>query len=130
MAEAVGGKNGTVKRQHIEQLEAAGNRQPRYLGQLAAAMGTTADDMLAEAGLAPKRSRRAPAPPAGPLVDRLREERDVKPYDLIERGLDGLLVVSHAKDEVLALIRKHAETAADLQRAFEERLRQQQQNPK
>lgn len=35
-----------VKRQHIEQLEAVGSRQPRYLAQLAEAMGTTADQLL------------------------------------------------------------------------------------
>lgn len=43
LADRVGHK---VKRQHIEQLEAAGDRLPRYLAELAEAMGTTADQLL------------------------------------------------------------------------------------
>ncbi|HEU6454130.1 MAG TPA: helix-turn-helix transcriptional regulator [Roseateles sp.] len=38
---------GSVKRQHIEQLEKAGSRTPRYIANLAKAMGTTTDDLLA-----------------------------------------------------------------------------------
>jgi len=36
-----------VKRQHIEQLEAAGKRTPRYIADLARAMETTVDNLLA-----------------------------------------------------------------------------------
>lgn len=43
LADLVGHK---VKRQHIEQLEAVGDRLPRYLPHLAAAMGTTTDALL------------------------------------------------------------------------------------
>lgn len=42
-----------TSRQNIESLESTGNRIPKYLGALAAVMGTTADAMLAEAGLRP-----------------------------------------------------------------------------
>lgn len=42
-----------TSRQNIESLEATGNRIPKYLGDLAAVMGTTVDQMLAEAGLRP-----------------------------------------------------------------------------
>jgi transcriptional regulator with XRE-family HTH domain len=54
MAEAVG-----TKRQNIEQLEASGNRIPKYLGALAAAMEASADEMLVAAGLAPQKLLRA-----------------------------------------------------------------------
>lgn len=36
-----------VQRQHIDQLEAAGSRTPRYIGDLAKAMGTRVDDLMA-----------------------------------------------------------------------------------
>lgn len=47
-----------TSRQNIESLEARGNRIPKYLGSLAAAMGRTVDDMLAEAGLHSPGNRR------------------------------------------------------------------------
>lgn len=50
-----------TKRQNIEQLEAAGNRIPKYIGSLAEALGKTADEVLATAGL------RKPIPPAKPV---------------------------------------------------------------
>jgi transcriptional regulator with XRE-family HTH domain len=74
LADRVGGK---VKRQHIEQLEAAGSRLPRYLPDLAAAMGTTADDLLKlkmppllgqvaeHVGSAPVKIAPPPKPPPG-----------------------------------------------------------------
>lgn len=43
---------GTVKRQHIEQLLANPNRQPRYLKKLAQVMGKTAGELLGEAAQA------------------------------------------------------------------------------
>jgi DNA-binding XRE family transcriptional regulator len=48
MAKAVG-----TSRQNIESLEEHGNRIPKYLGALAAAMGRPVDQMLALAGLSP-----------------------------------------------------------------------------
>lgn len=47
MGAAVGG----VSRQSIENLEASGNRLPKYIGDLAHLMGVTVDEMLAEAGM-------------------------------------------------------------------------------
>jgi transcriptional regulator with XRE-family HTH domain len=55
MAAAVGKD---VKRQHIEQLEAAGDRMPRYLVALADAMGASLDDLLDRS---PLKYARAPA---------------------------------------------------------------------
>jgi transcriptional regulator with XRE-family HTH domain len=40
-----------VSRQSIENLEASGNRLPKYIGDLAHLMGVTVDEMLAEAGM-------------------------------------------------------------------------------
>ena len=54
MANAVG-----TSRQNIESLEGAGNRIPKYLGDLAKAMGRSVDDMLVMAGLASKARRGA-----------------------------------------------------------------------
>jgi transcriptional regulator with XRE-family HTH domain len=122
LAEAVG-----TSRQNIESLEANGNRIPKYLGKLAAVMGTTADDMLADAGLAPRRAKTektSAAPPSGPLAERLREERELDPYELIERGLAALLIVSHAKDRIMESVREAAEVAAATQKAWDEHLRQ------
>lgn len=51
MAEAVG-----TSRQNIESLEAHGNRIPKYIGQLAVVMGVPVDEMLANAGLAPRKA--------------------------------------------------------------------------
>jgi transcriptional regulator with XRE-family HTH domain len=69
------------KRQHIEQLEAAGNRIPKYLGDLAAVMGTTVDDMLTTAGLAkprPKSTALVAAEPKGAFINALStEEREL-----------------------------------------------------
>jgi transcriptional regulator with XRE-family HTH domain len=48
MAEEVGGR---VSRQSIENLEASGNRLPKYIGDLAHLLGVTVDEMLAEAGM-------------------------------------------------------------------------------
>jgi DNA-binding XRE family transcriptional regulator len=56
MAKAVG-----TSRQNIESLEQHGNRVPKYLGALAAAMGKSADELLQTAGLAP-RTVTLPAP--------------------------------------------------------------------
>jgi transcriptional regulator with XRE-family HTH domain len=44
LAKLVGGK---VRGQHIQQLEAIGNRTPRYLADLARAMGSSIDDLIA-----------------------------------------------------------------------------------
>jgi transcriptional regulator with XRE-family HTH domain len=55
MAAAVGND---VKRQHIEQLEAAGDRMPRYIVALADAMGASLDDLLDRS---PSKYTRAPA---------------------------------------------------------------------
>jgi transcriptional regulator with XRE-family HTH domain len=44
LAQRVGGK---VKAAHIGQLESVGNRMPRYLPDLARAMGCTVDDLIA-----------------------------------------------------------------------------------
>jgi transcriptional regulator with XRE-family HTH domain len=119
MAAAVGGR---VRRQHIEQLEAAGNRIPKYLGQLALAMDTTADAMLAQAGLVS--TAPTPPPPSGRLADRLKAELEEDPYDLIQRGLAALLIVSHAKDEIMQKVKDAAEVAQETQRAWEAQLRQ------
>lgn len=43
-----------TSRQNIESLELHGNRIPKYIGHLALAMGRSVDEMLVEAGLAPK----------------------------------------------------------------------------
>jgi hypothetical protein len=124
MAEAVKKAGGDVGRQKIEQLEKVGNRIPKYIGYLAAAMGMSVDEILTEADLAPRRPINTPPPPSGPLTERLREELEADPYELIERGLRALVVVGKHKAEVLKLVRDHAETATEMQRAVEERLRQ------
>ncbi len=49
MADYVG-----TSRQNIESLELHGNRIPKYLGKLAAAMGRSVDEVLAEADLSPR----------------------------------------------------------------------------
>lgn len=59
MAKAVG-----TSRQNIESLEASGNRIPKYIGLLAAAMGTSVDQMLTAAGLAAATGRAASDPGA------------------------------------------------------------------
>jgi transcriptional regulator with XRE-family HTH domain len=128
MAEAVGGKNGKVKRQHIEQLEKAGNRKPQYIGDLAQAMGLSVDDLLIEAGLLKRRPRAVGAPPSGPLSERLKAELQEDPYELIERGLNALVVVGAAKEDILKAVHKYAEIAAETQRALEERFRRQEAN--
>ncbi len=57
---------GTVKRQNIEQLENGDAHQPRYLPQLAKAMGTTVDDLLALRMPAPREpGKYAQGPRAG-----------------------------------------------------------------
>jgi transcriptional regulator with XRE-family HTH domain len=120
LAEAVG-----TSRQNIESLEASGNRIPKYLGKLADVMDTTVDDMLAQAGLGPKRLKPAkatPAPPSGPLVERLREEREADPYDLIERGLKALVIVGEAKEDVMKLVKKYAHISAETQKAVREQI--------
>jgi transcriptional regulator with XRE-family HTH domain len=120
MAKAIGGK---VKRQHIEQLEKAGNRRPHYLGDLARVLGVTVDQMMVEAGLMAELPKLPPAPPAGPLADRLREEREQDPYELIERGLKALVVVGRAKEKILDAVREAADVAAETQRELDERFR-------
>lgn len=44
---AVTEEGSKVERQHIEQLEKVGKRQPRYIDDLARAMGCTVDDLYA-----------------------------------------------------------------------------------
>jgi len=66
---------------------------------------------------------KAPAPPPGKLTDRLREEAEADPYELIERGLRALIVVGSAKDKVMAQIREYADIAAETQRVLNERIR-------
>lgn len=61
LASAVG-----TSRQNIESLESHGNRVPKYLGALAAAMGQPVDVLLARAGLAP---RTLTLPSAHPTAD-------------------------------------------------------------
>lgn len=66
------------------------------------------------------RDKTAPAPPSGPLADRLRHEQELDPYELIERGLKALLIVSHTKDAILDEVRKQAEVAAEIHKAARE----------
>lgn len=93
LAKMVGG---TVKRQHIEQLEKAGSRTPRYIADLAKAMGTTVDDLLALrmppplAKIDPKTLKLSIArpPPARPprgfsTAARLATEEEVKLLDAL-----------------------------------------------
>jgi len=120
-------KRAGTRRQNIEQLEAAENRIPRYIGKLAVAMGVSVDEMMIEAGLSNKRHPSGTPPPiGGPLSDRLRQEREADPYELIERGLNALVVVGAAKEEILNAVRKYADIAAETQRALEERFRRQE----
>lgn len=67
------------QRQHIEQLEAAGNRVPRYLPDLARAMHTTVDDLLALRMPKPFGPKAASAP-AAPPAD-FRDRREVSDSD-------------------------------------------------
>lgn len=105
-----------TSRQNIESLEAKGNRIPKYLGALAAVMGTTADDMLRTAGLAPR--------PAASLAEAIKAEAQQDPYELIERGLRALVIVGDDFNKVMGLVRELAAKSEVIQAAVLARLKE------
>lgn len=73
-----------VKRQHIEQLEAAGDRVPRYVVALARAMGTTTDALLT--------GQADPAP-----ID-LDQSTDINPAEAMRAALNILGTCLHGME--------------------------------
>lgn len=106
-----------TSRQNIESLEAKGNRIPKYLGALAAVMGTTADDMLRAADLAPRQ-------PAPSVAAAIKAEAQQDPYELIERGLRALVIVGDDFNKVMGLVREMAAKSEVIQAAVLARLKE------
>ena len=61
-----------------------------------------------------------------PLTKAIRSEKQQDGLSLIEQGLKRLLIVGAPKDEIMALVHKHAKTAAETQAAVMEALREKQ----
>lgn len=75
-----------TSRQNIESLELEGNRIPKYIGDLAVAMGRSVDDMLVEAELAPPQlTRRAALDQAQWPLQMVERDRYEK-LDDVEKG--------------------------------------------
>jgi len=93
-----------IKRQHIEQLEAAGDRIPRYVVALARAMGTTTDALLA--------GEPSTQPEPGHDID---QPSDAKGPELLRTALNILAICLHDLDidsrtEAGYLLQKMAES--------------------
>jgi transcriptional regulator with XRE-family HTH domain len=121
LAKLVGG---TVKRQHIEQLEKAGSRTPRYIAELAKAMGTTVDNLLAlrmpppHGKIDPKSLKLsiANAPPAKPpkgfkTAARMATEEEVKLLDAL-----GMLLPEDRDATVQGIFERAEKQLANAQR--------------
>jgi hypothetical protein len=52
----------------------------------------------------------------------IRSENEMDPYKLIEQGLRALVIVGHAKDEVMKQIRQFAQISEETQNAMKERI--------
>lgn len=107
-----------VQRQHIDQLEMPGvNRRPRYIAELAKAMGASVDDLLALRMPPPLRERgKAAAHPPPPP----RPPRDFSDRMVVSETDFGLLQdikIALSSEEIAEIRRKAAliaERAADL----------------